>query len=174
METVVNGAISELAQHINAQGASEAELFAVFSAVGVERQVSELAALLQSWAQAEQGSSLSDRTVAELYFTLATRSSGAQARELSRTALDWFPAHLAALSLFEELVDPSFTDELCARYQTFIEDAPLHGVPPETRTAVLEKLMRAERQIALDEVGQPPSASTVSEAQPSVLKFALR
>lgn len=174
METVVKGSIPELAQHLHGQAGSEAELFAVFSAVRVEREVSELSALLQSWSQAEQGPHVSDRTMAELYFILATKTSGAQARELSRTALDWCPAHLAALSMFEELVDESWTDELCARYQTFIEDAPFFNVPPEARAAVREKLMRAERVAARSEVGELASGSGVTETQPHALRFASR
>ncbi len=174
METIVNRSISELAQQRHGQAGSDAELFAAFSTVREGSQVNELLALLKLWSQAEQGPGVSDRTMAELYFMLAARSSGAHARELCRTALDWFPAHVAALSLFEELVDESWADELCARYQTFIEDAPLHGVPPQAYAAVREKLILAELEAALNEIGQLPSGSSVGEAPLSGLMVELR
>ena len=174
MEAIVKRSISEQGQPLNAQAGSDAELVAIFNAVRDGSHVNELLALLQLWSQAEQGPNVSDRTMAELYFILASRSSGAHARELCRTALDWFPAHVAALSLFEELADESWTDELCARYQTFLEDAPFHDVPPQARAAVQEKLIRAEHNAALNELGQLHAKSGISEAKPNVLRFASR
>lgn len=140
--------ISELAQELNAYPGSDAALFAIFGAIRDGGLAHELAAVLTLWSAAEQAHSVPDRTLAELYFLIATRSSGAHALELCRTALDLLPAHAGALSLFEALADESWTDELCARYQTFLEDAPFHDVPAHVRAAVLDKLVRAQRDAA--------------------------
>lgn len=174
MEATVNGSISELTKQPNARAGSDADLFAVFSAARAESQVNELAALLESWSQAEQGPAVSDRTIAELYFILATKCTGAKARELCRTALDFCPAHFAALSLFEELVDETWADELCARYLTFIEDAPFHGVPAEARTLVHDKLVRAEQEAALREAGDLPSVASDTDVGASTLRVLSR
>ncbi len=156
--------ISNLAQQLYAQPGNDAALLAIFSAVRDASQVNELAALLELWSEAGQAHGVPDRTMAELYFRVASHSSGAHARELCRMALDLFPAHAAALSLFEELTCESWDDELRARYQTFLEDAPFHGVPPQTRAAVLEKLIHAECEAALNEINQAPSGPNLSQA----------
>lgn len=145
MQAMLTRSMSEPAHEPHTQPTGEAEVVAAFAAALDAGRVNELVALLATWTEAEQGPAVSERTMAELYFAIAAKSSGARARELARTALDWFPAHLEALSLFEKLIDVSWADELCARYQTFLEDAPLHDVPPAAQNAIREKLIRAER-----------------------------
>jgi len=141
--------LAELTRHLVSHSGDEAALSAVCTAVRDGGHVEELVALLESCSNAAHGPSLPDHAMAELSFRIAKGSTGAHARELCRTALDLCPVHVAALSLFEELSDASWTDELCARYQIFLEDAPSHGVSPEVCEAVTNKLVEAEREAVL-------------------------
>ncbi len=162
MNATVKRSIPELARHLKLQPGTEAELFALLGTVRDGGLVDELVTLLESWPQAEQGDCVPDLAMAEVYFRIAKTSSRGRALELCRTALDLCPVHGDALSLFEELADATWTDELCARFQVFLEDAPLHGVPEHTRATVLDKLLRAERESALRDV--PPMHADPSEA----------
>ncbi len=143
--------LAELTRRLVSHPGDEAALSAVCTAVRDGGRVEELVALLELCSNAGRGDSLHDHAMAELAFRIAKGATDGPARELCRTALDLSPVHVAALSLFEELTDPSWTDELCARYQIFLEDAPSHGVSPDLCEAVTIKLVEAEREAALED-----------------------
>ncbi len=137
--------LAELTRHLVSHPSDEAALSAVCVAIRDGGQIEEVVALLELGSNPEQADSLPDHAMAELCFRIAKECTGANARELCRTALNLCPVHLAALSLFEELAYASWTDELCARYQIFLEDAPAHGVSPDICEVVMNKLLAAER-----------------------------
>jgi len=141
--------LAELTRGLVSHPGDEAALSALCAALRDGGEVEELVALLESYSSGGEGDSLPDHAIAELTFRIAQGSESAQARELCRTALDLCPVYVAALSLFEELADASWTDELCARYQIFLEDASAHGVSPEVCEAVTNKLAQAERAAVL-------------------------
>ena len=150
--------LAELTRHLVSHPGDDAALSAVCMAVRDGAEIEELVALLQSCSNA--GDSFADHATAELAFRIATGASDAHARELCRTALDLCPVHVAALSLFEKLADASWTDELCARYQMFLEDGPAHGVSPDICETVANKLADLEQEATLtleglDDVHQP-------------------
>jgi len=159
MEDDVKSSMFEVTRHLASHTGDQAALLAVFEAVRDAGRVDELVALLELWTQAEQGDGVPDREMAELYFRIAKRSKRAHALASCRTALDLYPAHLGALLLFEELADASWMDELCARYQTFLEDAPSQGVSPHVQQTVTTKLIEAERRAASREAGRDYSAA---------------
>ncbi len=140
----------ELTRHLVSNPSDEAALSAVCVALRAGGQVEDVIALLELHSNAGQGDGLLDRAMAELSFRIAAGSTAADARELCHTALDLYPVHVAALSLFEELTDPSWTDELCARYEMFLEAAPSQGVAADICEAVTNKLVEAEREAALE------------------------
>jgi hypothetical protein len=138
--------LAELTRALVSQPKDGAALAAVCAALGDGGQVEELVGLLDSCANGEQGESLPDHAIAELCFRIAKGSSDAHGRELCRAALDRHPVHVPALSLFEQLADAAWTDELCARYQIFLEDASLHNVAPDICESVTSRLVEAERE----------------------------
>jgi hypothetical protein len=166
MEVTVKRSIAELTRRLKSNPRDEAALFAVFRAVRDGDLVEELVALLEIWAEAEQGEAVPDRAMAELYFRIAVRSTDVKARELSRAALNLCPGHAGALAMFEVLADEAWTDELCARYQAFLEDAPFHEVAPRVRAAMIDRLVEAGHYEAArrhSEFPPPPGASLAPE-----------
>ncbi len=157
MVSTLKRSLAELTRYLVAHPKDGAALAAVCAALRDGGQVEELVGLLDSCTNGEQGDSLPDHAIAELFFRIAKESSDAHGRELCRAALDRYPVHVPALSLFEQLADASWTDELCARYQIFLEDAPLHGVAADICAVVTNKLVEAQREATakhedLDEV----------------------
>jgi len=144
MEVTVKTLIPELAQSLKANAGDEGALHAVFKAVHDAGNVPQAVALLELWSEAAHGERLPDAVLAELYYLTAMRAPEALSRELCRTALDLCPSHADALSLLEELTDETWADELCARYQNFLEDAPSHEASPRFRVAMIERQVWAQ------------------------------
>ncbi len=140
MEVPVNRPILELTRRLKSNPGDETALFGFCRAVRSQGRVEELVALLDVWSKAEHDEGVPDHAIAELYFRIALRSSEAHARRLCRTALDVSPAHLGALLLFDSLVDESFADELLARCQAFLEEAPFQHISAEAQAFVVDKL----------------------------------
>lgn len=142
--------LAELTRDLVAHPHDEVALCAVRTALRDGGDIEELVALLEACANGGLGDGLPEPVVAQLTFRIAEGSDRAHARELCRTALDLCPTHGDALSLFEELADDAaWTEELCARYQIFLEDAAEHDVAPELCEAVSHKLAKAERRATL-------------------------
>ena len=158
--------LAKLTRHLMSPPSDEAALSAVCVALRDGSEVGELVTLLELCSNAQRGDSLPEHAMAELSFRIAKGATGAHARELCRTALDLCPVHVAALSLFEELADASWTDELCARYQIFLEDAPLHGVSPDICEAVTNKLWRLSATLEPSRASCPRSTASLNGSPP--------
>ncbi len=136
--STVERSLAELTRDFVSRPNDRVALLKVCAALLGEGQVEEVIGALEDCANAD---GLPDHDLAELSFRIAKGCTDAHARELCRLALGRDPVHAAALSLFEQLADAPWTDELCARYELFLEHAPLHGVAPEMCAVVKSKLV---------------------------------
>jgi tetratricopeptide (TPR) repeat protein len=167
VEVTVQKAIAELARHVKSNPEDDVARARLFEALREDGHGRALSTMLAWWSDAAQGQATPPRLMADLYYLMASRSEGEQARALCRSALELCPGHANALELLETLSGPDARDELVEHYLSFLKEVPFHAIAARIRVSLIDWLLEDGRyEEALKHVeGLPPRWSLVSVGQ---------